>query len=684
MEYARHRPGAPRGNSCRGMLPWGLLAAVLLVVGLNTFSLTSRARPGPLRRALDCDPKTGECTRRVSYARRAAASSSPPPSDGKGGAGGTGFHAASLECRALAARHGVVVGENWGTLGQLQIERWRVLGCDRYVLSASAYPRRAPAQQASRAPAWAGAPAAPASGSWGEWLSSSASGYSPESAALIAARCATLLRRAPDMLPGTNWGSMAERDRQVWESLDCARNEPSLAAGRRHEIEYIAEFEGTLRQALAARRTRLRKRADPAAPLVVAIGVSSTTRTLSVSAVQELSLFRLMLPSLVRTAQVGFEYWIYIAHDMGDKFFDSAATSRLVVAWCAEHVVGPLRARGIDASVLLLRFNNTVGKPGPVFNYMMAAAAEDGADFLYRINDDTELEGGSWTSQAVEALGRRNNVGVVGPICFEGNVNILTHDFVHRTHLEIHRTYYPPVFTDWYMDDWISKVYGPARTQKGPFRVTHHIGAHATRYAVDRAHELALTRELVSGLRLINSFCRAHTERCQPSAAYQMDTDAWETDTDAWEGGRVLPEDRDAQAGDAGGGYDKEEEGGEGVDEDEFAFPAGQREGDSSGDAEGYADEDGGDDDYRFDGEAGGLDEGEEGDELDGWADEGGGEEGDEGGERGAKGLDDGEEEVDEEGLDGGDEDTLLALEDEVDADAQEEFTGGDSSSTLQ
>ena len=37
-------------------------------------------------------------------------------------------------------------------------------------------------------------------------------------------------------------------------------------------------------------------------------------------------------------------------------------------------------------------------------------------------------------------------------------IQILTHDFVHRTHKHIFQTYYPVVLTDWWMDDWISKV----------------------------------------------------------------------------------------------------------------------------------------------------------------------------------------------------------------------------------
>ena len=92
---------------------------------------------------------------------------------------------------------------------------------------------------------------------------------------------------------------------------------------------------------------------------------------------------------------------------------------------------------------------------------LQAAAYEDGADYMYRVNDDTKFVG-PWADTAVHALGAFDpaNVGVVGPICPEGNTLIMTHDLVHRTHLDIFEHYYPPIFSDWWMDDWISHVYG--------------------------------------------------------------------------------------------------------------------------------------------------------------------------------------------------------------------------------
>lgn len=139
-------------------------------------------------------------------------------------------------------------------------------------------------------------------------------------------------------------------------------------------------------------------------------------------------------------------------------------------------------------------------KPGPAFNFLMRAAFDDGADYLCRVNDDTEFIT-PWAAQSIEILlgFEPPNVGVVGPICNEGNTQILTHDFVHRTHLEIFEFYYPPVLCDWWMDDWITKVYGGERMRKGPWLVHHLIHIHGTRYQVDYSHASSLNGELEHG-----------------------------------------------------------------------------------------------------------------------------------------------------------------------------------------
>ena len=89
--------------------------------------------------------------------------------------------------------------------------------------------------------------------------------------------------------------------------------------------------------------------------------------------------------------------------------------------------------------------------------------------------------------------------GVVGPN--GGLPRILTHDFVHRTHMEIfEEAYYPTPLVDWYMDDWVSHVYGSSRTIKATkFAVDHHTTHHGQRYKVNRGNERKLKPLIKSG-----------------------------------------------------------------------------------------------------------------------------------------------------------------------------------------
>ena len=70
------------------------------------------------------------------------------------------------------------------------------------------------------------------------------------------------------------------------------------------------------------------------------------------------------------------EYWLYVLYDAGDAFFDSEARETEVRGWLSRHLVAPLAAASVTLRFALLRFDNVVHKPGPAFNFMMAAAAE--------------------------------------------------------------------------------------------------------------------------------------------------------------------------------------------------------------------------------------------------------------------------------------------------------------------
>lgn len=116
--------------------------------------------------------------------------------------------------------------------------------------------------------------------------------------------------------------------------------------------------------------------------------------------------------------------------------------------------------------------------------------------------------------------------GAVGPLSYGTDNRILTHDFVHRTHMEVFEMkYYPPEFTDWWCDDWISTVYGPGRTYSADLvLVSHHTGAHGQRYDVDFSVEKKLESLVQSGRALIRKWMVQHQRPLSELKAFEEET----------------------------------------------------------------------------------------------------------------------------------------------------------------
>ncbi|GMH47863.1 hypothetical protein TrVE_jg8967 [Triparma verrucosa] len=228
---------------------------------------------------------------------------------------------------------------------------------------------------------------------------------------------------------------------------------------------------------------------------VVAITTGVTSRGLKSKEmhVGHLALFTKLLPSIVRTYDCDVDYLIVMAFDKGDKFYDTEAGQQEMNQWLDDNMAKPMALAGVRISFLYVQVDNTLKKPGPVFNAMLKEAYIAGADYFYRLNDDTELLVGRgegehhWAKAFIGALSSLGPpYGVAGPFHNTGNKRILTHDFVHRVHMDIFRgIYYDPLFTDWWMDDYISFLYGRERTLKSThYPATHHTSHHGRRYEV--------------------------------------------------------------------------------------------------------------------------------------------------------------------------------------------------------
>ena len=144
------------------------------------------------------------------------------------------------------------------------------------------------------------------------------------------------------------------------------------------------------------------------------------------------------------------------------------------------------------------------------FNELCQAAYDCGATYIVRINDDSEFKTSGWITLAIRTLlsYAPPNVGVVGPTCHQGNTEILTHDMVHApTHYQIFDTYYPPIFDNYYIDDWMTHVYGHDRTTMiKEWEVIHHLNKYGTRYHPTFHHDSYLNETIKEGKENIRRF----------------------------------------------------------------------------------------------------------------------------------------------------------------------------------
>ena len=157
------------------------------------------------------------------------------------------------------------------------------------------------------------------------------------------------------------------------------------------------------------------------------------------AALAKTPLIKVMLATFLPTAQPHHEYRFYFAYDHNDPVYEVAANREALAAMYAArvreedalrwHPPGSSTAGGaLDGSRLHLSVHwvhcDYHGKPGWAHSDASVAAVLEGADYVYRSNDDTEFPKlGDWADRWVRELRSRSpvpNIGVTGPTCNEG------------------------------------------------------------------------------------------------------------------------------------------------------------------------------------------------------------------------------------------------------------------------
>ncbi|CAN0198621.1 unnamed protein product, partial [Ectocarpus sp. 6 AP-2014] len=232
-----------------------------------------------------------------------------------------------------------------------------------------------------------------------------------------------------------------------------------------------------------------------------------------------------------------FRFHWYFGFDAGDPIYDAAGAAAHLHKQFGKLAIEEFRKQGLTANdvehrwldrSLRLTTKHYLGMehaPSYVVSALMQDAYDDGCDYLYQINDDTLINTPGWAEVFTSAL-RDNplgrNVGVTGP-ADTNNRRILTHAFVHRTHIDIFGRFFPLSFKNWWSDDWISNVYGREHTLRRAtcrrrggvvtvstlsaldhaVTITHDVRSQKedapNRYDVDTSAERSLLKELKIG-----------------------------------------------------------------------------------------------------------------------------------------------------------------------------------------
>jgi hypothetical protein len=195
--------------------------------------------------------------------------------------------------------------------------------------------------------------------------------------------------------------------------------------------------------------------------------------------------FHLFLPTFCNTSSPQFVYRFYLAYDYTDPFYTNTLLSAAYKDTFTTETARMCTPNLINSTIHLVQCSHT-GRPTRAQNDAMLEAYLDHVDYYYRVNDDTRMMTAGWAEAFIAALAGHSppRVGVVGPRHSGGNTAILTYDFVHRTHVDLFGFYYPYMFSDWWGDGWITRVYRPDRSTKlGHIHLAHTLSL-GQRYAI--------------------------------------------------------------------------------------------------------------------------------------------------------------------------------------------------------
>ena len=231
----------------------------------------------------------------------------------------------------------------------------------------------------------------------------------------------------------------------------------------------------------------LRKRKTPI-PNTIAIGCAFTTKdslppgndtttrlTLFRQSYDKLPFFSILLLSFCRTISSGFRYKIFVAYDHNDLYLNDTLVlgefNELFITYTKRYCT-----KNRTSVELRMVYCNYSGKPAWSKNDALMTAYQENFEYYFMLNDDTILVLPGWTEALVNSLANQTlpNFGLVGPRHIGDYQAILTHNFVHKMHIDVFSFFYPRVFETWHGDEWITRLYSPHFMKEVPGALVRH------------------------------------------------------------------------------------------------------------------------------------------------------------------------------------------------------------------
>jgi len=221
----------------------------------------------------------------------------------------------------------------------------------------------------------------------------------------------------------------------------------------------------------------------------IGILIPSTSKGRSWPTVTESLLYK-TLKSFQLTLCKEHTYVFYIGYDKDDPFYREHAYD---TEWSLS------QEPPLDFCFVSLTIEK--GWLTRMWNQLAKKAYDEGCDYFYQCGDDITFTKKGWVSASIAALGDKFPVGITGPRNLNGNINILTQAFAHRTHIDIFGWFFPEEIKNWYCDDWINGIY-PKNWLDKSFACTNVGGEE--RYTITHCKELC-SRLIIRDRRLIPS-----------------------------------------------------------------------------------------------------------------------------------------------------------------------------------